>query len=46
MADFEVIFMDDGQGDCTLIVYPDGSLTLVDCGVPSLARKRSNRSNK
>jgi hypothetical protein len=32
MADFEVIFMDAGQGDCTLIVYPDGSLTLVDCG--------------
>lgn len=30
--DFEVIFMDAGQGDCTLIVYPDGSLTLVDCG--------------
>lgn len=27
-----VIFMDAGQGDCTLIVYPDGSLTLVDCG--------------
>jgi beta-lactamase superfamily II metal-dependent hydrolase len=32
MADFEVIFMDAGQGDCTLIVYPDGTLTLVDCG--------------
>jgi beta-lactamase superfamily II metal-dependent hydrolase len=32
MADFEVIFMDAGQGDCTLIVYPDRSLTLVDCG--------------
>src|SRR5829696_147018 len=32
MAEFEVIFMDAGQGDCTLIVYPDGSLTLVDCG--------------
>jgi beta-lactamase superfamily II metal-dependent hydrolase len=32
MANFEVIFMDAGQGDCTLIVYPDGSLTLVDCG--------------
>src|SRR6266436_6786539 len=32
MADFQVIFMDAGQGDCTLIVYPDGSLTLVDCG--------------
>ncbi len=32
MADFEVIFMDAGQGDCTLIVYPDQSLTLIDCG--------------
>src|SRR5215217_4372225 len=32
MPDFEVIFMDAGQGDCTLIVYPDNSLTLVDCG--------------
>ncbi|HEY0038635.1 MAG TPA: MBL fold metallo-hydrolase [Longimicrobium sp.] len=28
----QVIFMDAGQGDCTLIVYPDNSLTLVDCG--------------
>jgi beta-lactamase superfamily II metal-dependent hydrolase len=24
--------MDAGQGDATLIVYPDGSLVLVDCG--------------
>jgi beta-lactamase superfamily II metal-dependent hydrolase len=24
--------MDAGQGDCTLIVYPDNTLTLVDCG--------------
>jgi len=32
MADLQIIFMDAGQGDCTLIVYPDGSLTLVDCG--------------
>lgn len=32
MTDFKVIFMDAGQGDCTLIVYPDHSLTLVDCG--------------
>lgn len=31
-VDFEVIFMDAGQGDCTLIVYPDSSLTMVDCG--------------
>lgn len=29
---FQLIFMDAGQGDATLIVYPDGSLTLVDCG--------------
>jgi|GEM_PF-2160837 len=29
---FQIIFMDAGQGDATLIVYPDGSLTLVDCG--------------
>jgi competence protein ComEC len=28
----QIIFMDSGQGDATLIVYPDGSLTLVDCG--------------
>jgi beta-lactamase superfamily II metal-dependent hydrolase len=32
MAEFEIIFMDAGQGDCTLIGYPDGSLTLIDCG--------------
>jgi beta-lactamase superfamily II metal-dependent hydrolase len=29
---FQVIFMDAGQGDATLIVYPDNTLTLVDCG--------------
>jgi competence protein ComEC len=27
-----VIIMDAGQGDATLIVYPDNSLVLVDCG--------------
>lgn len=32
MADLEIVFMDAGQGDCTLIVYPDGSLMMVDCG--------------
>jgi beta-lactamase superfamily II metal-dependent hydrolase len=32
MAEFEIIFMDAGQGDCTLIGYPDGSITLIDCG--------------
>ena len=32
LADLEIIFMDAGQGDCTLIVYPDESLTLIDCG--------------
>jgi hypothetical protein len=28
----QVIFMDAGQGDATLLIYPDGSLVLVDCG--------------
>jgi beta-lactamase superfamily II metal-dependent hydrolase len=32
MPELQVIFMDAGQGDCTLLVYPDNSLTLVDCG--------------
>jgi beta-lactamase superfamily II metal-dependent hydrolase len=27
-----VIVVDAGQGDCILIVYPDDSLVLVDCG--------------
>lgn len=25
-------FMDSGQGDCTFVIYPDGSMTVVDCG--------------
>lgn len=25
-------FMDSGQGDCTLVIYPDGSMAVVDCG--------------
>lgn len=29
---FTAIFMDAGQGDATLLVYPDNSLVLVDCG--------------
>ena len=29
---FMVIVMDAGQGDATLLEYPDGSLVLVDCG--------------
>ena len=28
----EMIIMDAGQGDATLLVYPDDSLVLVDCG--------------
>jgi competence protein ComEC len=30
MADFEVIFVDVGQGDCTLVRLPDGEYMLVD----------------
>lgn len=30
MAEFEVIFADVGQGDCTLICLPDGEYMLVD----------------
>ncbi|QRO01744.1 MBL fold metallo-hydrolase [Archangium violaceum] len=32
MAELRVVFMDAGQGDSTLVVYPDGSLMLIDCG--------------
>lgn len=32
MEPFRVIFMDAGQGDATLVVFPDNSLVLVDCG--------------
>src|SRR5258708_35319047 len=27
-----IIVVDAGQGDCILILYPDDSLVLVDCG--------------
>ncbi|HSZ15343.1 MAG TPA: MBL fold metallo-hydrolase [Solirubrobacteraceae bacterium] len=30
MAEFEVIFVDVGQGDCTLVGLPDGEYMLVD----------------
>jgi competence protein ComEC len=30
--------MDAGQGDATLLVYPDGSLVLVDCGCKQNAK--------
>lgn len=57
MADFEVIFMDAGQGDSTLIVYPDNTITLVDCGstksgaqafegIKEVAHDRLSKSNK
>ncbi len=32
MPELQIVFMDAGQGDSTLIVYPDNTLTLVDCG--------------
>ena len=28
----QFIFMDSGQGDCTLITLPDGSMIIIDCG--------------
>ncbi len=31
-TELRIIFMDVGQGDATLVVYPDNSLMLVDCG--------------
>jgi beta-lactamase superfamily II metal-dependent hydrolase len=27
-----VLFLDSGMGDCTLVVFPDNKLMLVDCG--------------
>lgn len=33
MAELMVIFLDAGQGDCTLILFPDGVTTwMIDCG--------------
>jgi beta-lactamase superfamily II metal-dependent hydrolase len=28
----QFIFMDSGQGDCTVITLPDGSIIIIDCG--------------
>lgn len=32
MPELRVVFLDAGQGDCTLVVFPNGELMLVDCG--------------
>lgn len=33
MTELQVIFMDAGQGDCTLVLFPDGQTNwLIDCG--------------
>lgn len=32
MADFTFVFVDMGQGDCTLVQCPDGKVVVVDCG--------------
>jgi len=34
MSGLKVCFLDAGQGDCTLILFPDAAMTnwLVDCG--------------
>jgi beta-lactamase superfamily II metal-dependent hydrolase len=32
MAALTVVFLDSGQGDSTLVVFPDGKIMLVDCG--------------
>lgn len=32
MAELAVIYMDAGQGDSTLILFPDGTNWLIDCG--------------
>lgn len=32
MAELTVIFLDAGQGDCTLILFPDGTNWMIDCG--------------
>jgi hypothetical protein len=31
-VELRVVFLDAGQGDCTLVVFPSGELMLVDCG--------------
>ena len=32
MAKLEITYVDLGQGDCTLVKFPDGKTMLVDCG--------------
>jgi beta-lactamase superfamily II metal-dependent hydrolase len=33
VADLTIIYMDAGQGDCTLILFPDGATNwMIDCG--------------
>lgn len=31
-VELTVIYMDAGQGDCTLITFPNGTIWMVDCG--------------
>jgi beta-lactamase superfamily II metal-dependent hydrolase len=32
MPNFDVMYVDMGQGDCTIIKCPDGSVVMIDCG--------------
>lgn len=42
-SDLSVYFVDVGQGDCTLVEWPNGTWSLIDCGTSSGADPREVR---
>tara|TARA_A100000171_G_C2140247_1_gene154679 strand:+ start:918 stop:2480 length:1563 start_codon:yes stop_codon:yes gene_type:complete len=43
-CEFEFVFVNMGQGDCTLVRCPDGKVGIIDCGTHSFSDSSDNLS--